>query len=254
MWWQRFRVRGHHLLGAHMPTNGGRLSSGVRTEMYSHFSALLWMFWHSFRSCWIRVSLFQQLRSIWQLYLHAILVLMDWHQALTLLLCTSWRESAGWGLCLRRLHSLCPVCALRTYINRTQGVHLCDQLFVCFANPAKGKALSKQRLSHWIVEAISVAYSSRGPSLPQGVKAHSTRGMVASWALFKGISVSDICAAASWSSPHTFVRFYRLDVTWLTLSFLLGLRCTWSVGGLTPARWLLCWACIHVPQYMCCTE
>lgn len=113
----------------------------------------------------------------------------------------------------RRLRSLCPVRALRTYIDRTQGVRLCDQLFVCFANPAKGRALSKQRLSHWIVEAISQAYSSRGLPLPQGVRAHSTRGMAASWALFKGASVSDICAAASWSSPHTFVRFYRLDVT-----------------------------------------
>ena len=30
----------------------------------------------------------------------------------------------------RRLHSLCPVRALHTYIDRTQGVRLCDQLFV----------------------------------------------------------------------------------------------------------------------------
>ena len=57
---------------------------------------------------------------------------------------------------------MCPVHVLRTYIDRTQGVRLCNQLFVCFANPAKGKALSKQRLSHWIVEAISIAYSSKG--------------------------------------------------------------------------------------------
>ena len=113
----------------------------------------------------------------------------------------------------RRLHSLCPVRALRTYIDRTQSVRLCDQLFVCFANPARGKALSRLRLSHWIVEAVSLAYNSKGLPLPQGVRAHSTRGMAASWALFKGVSVSDICAAASWSSPNTFVRFYRLDVT-----------------------------------------
>ena len=90
---------------------------------------------------------------------------------------------------------------------------VCDQFFVCFASLAKGKALLKQRLSHWIVEAISIAYNSRGLPLPQGVRAHSTRGMAASLALFKGVSVSDICAAASWSSPHTFVQFNRLDVT-----------------------------------------
>ncbi|XP_063350743.2 uncharacterized protein LOC134642723 [Pelmatolapia mariae] len=113
----------------------------------------------------------------------------------------------------RRMHSLCPVRVLRTYIERTQNVRLCDQLFVCFANPKRGRALSKQRLSHWIIEAISLAYSTRGLALPHGVRAHSTRGMATSWALFKGVPVADICAAASWASPHTFVRFYRLDVT-----------------------------------------
>ncbi|XP_066533946.1 uncharacterized protein [Hoplias malabaricus] len=112
----------------------------------------------------------------------------------------------------QRLHMLCPVRALRTYINRTQDFRRCDQLFVCFAKPVRGRALSKQRLSHWVLEAISIAYSSKGMDLPEGVRAHSTRGIATSWALFKGVPVGDICAAASWASPHTFVRFYRLDV------------------------------------------
>ncbi len=45
-----------------------------------------------------------------------------------------------------RLHSLCPVHVLRTYIDRTQSVRICDQLFVCFANPTRDKGLSKQQL------------------------------------------------------------------------------------------------------------
>lgn len=113
----------------------------------------------------------------------------------------------------RRLHALCPVRALRIYINRTRDVRLTDQLFVCFANPVRGRALSKQRLSHWVVEAISRAYSSKGKELPGRVQAHSTRSVAASWALFKGVSVEDVCSAASWASPHTFLKFYRLDVT-----------------------------------------
>ncbi|MGH0157768.1 UNVERIFIED_CONTAM: hypothetical protein FKN15_034258 [Acipenser sinensis] len=36
--------------------------------------------------------------------------------------------------------------------------------------------------------------------------------MATSWALFRGVPVSDICAAASWATPHTFMRFYRLNV------------------------------------------
>ncbi len=59
-----------------------------------------------------------------------------------------------------RPHCLCPVPVLHTYIDHTQSARLGDQLF-CFANPMKGKALFKQRLSHWIAEVISLAYSSR---------------------------------------------------------------------------------------------
>lgn len=59
-----------------------------------------------------------------------------------------------------------------------------------------------------------LAYSSRGFQLPSPiVRAHSTRGIAASWVLFERVFVNDICAAASWTSLHTFVRFYRLDVT-----------------------------------------
>ncbi|KAL6479143.1 hypothetical protein MHYP_G00125760 [Metynnis hypsauchen] len=76
-----------------------------------------------------------------------------------------------------------------------------------------GKPLSRQRLSHWIVEAIALAYKCKGSQLPEGLRAHSTRGMATSWALFRGVSVLDLCTAASWASGNTFVRFYRLDVT-----------------------------------------
>lgn len=113
----------------------------------------------------------------------------------------------------RKLHTLCPVRALRCYVNRTRSFRKNDQLFVSWATQCKGKPISSQRLSHWMVEAIELAYTSMGLHSPAGLKAHSTRGMATSWALFKGVSVGDICAAASWASPHTFIRFYRLDVT-----------------------------------------
>ncbi|XP_075948857.1 uncharacterized protein LOC142951249 [Anarhichas minor] len=118
----------------------------------------------------------------------------------------------------QRLNTLCPVRALHVYVSRSAGFRKGDQLFVSWASPHKGKPLSRQRLSHWIVEAISLAYSCRGLQPPQGLRAHSTRGMATSWALFKGVSVKDICAAASWATPHTFVRFYRLDVSWPSLA------------------------------------
>ncbi|KAK0133511.1 hypothetical protein N1851_030971 [Merluccius polli] len=113
----------------------------------------------------------------------------------------------------QRLNTLCPVRALHVYVSRSAAFRKGDQLFVSWATPHRGKPLSRQRLSHWIVEAISLAYGCRGLQPPLGLKAHSTRGMATSWALFRGVSVRDICAAACWATPHTFVRFYRLDVS-----------------------------------------
>ncbi|TKS65234.1 hypothetical protein D9C73_027835 [Collichthys lucidus] len=113
----------------------------------------------------------------------------------------------------QRAHMLCPVRAVRSYMDRTQNIRRSDQLFVSWAEPRKGQPVTKQRLAHWVVEAIALAYTSRGLQPPAGVRAHSTRGMAASWALFRGVSVQDICSAASWSSPLTFVRFYMLDVS-----------------------------------------
>ena len=102
---------------------------------------------------------------------------------------------------------------VRTYIDRTKGCRRSDQLFVSCANPKKGKPITKQHLSHWVVEVIALVYTSQGLQPPVGLRAHLTRGLAASWALFRGVSIQDICVAASWSSPLTFVRFYLLHVS-----------------------------------------
>ncbi|KAL3979316.1 patched 2 [Sarotherodon galilaeus] len=116
------------------------------------------------------------------------------------------------------LNTLCPVRALGTYVDRTAGFRKSEQLFVSWASSHKGRPVSRQRLAHWIVEAIALAYSCKGSQAPPGLRAHSTRGVATSWALFRGVSVQDICAAASWGMPHTFVRFYRLDVAQSSLA------------------------------------
>jgi hypothetical protein len=108
--------------------------------------------------------------------------------------------------------ALCPVRALRAYVNRTSHFRTSEQLFVCFAGAKKGGALSKQRLSHWIVEAVRLAYTSRGAVCPIGVHAHSTRSLASSWAWARGMSIQDICFAAGWSSRNTFARFYNLNI------------------------------------------
>ena len=108
--------------------------------------------------------------------------------------------------------ALCPVRALTVYIQRTQVVQKSDQIFVCYDHGCLGRPLSKSRLSHWVVDTIRQAYVLSGVPVPPGVRAHSTRGVVASWALWQGAFLASICSAATWSSQSTFTRFYRLNV------------------------------------------
>ena len=111
-----------------------------------------------------------------------------------------------------RLGLLCPVRALRAYITSTTSIRRSEQLFVCYGGPKKGCALSKQRLSHWIVDVITQAYKHSGRPLPSGVRCHSTRAVSTSWAALRGVPLGDICDAASWASPTTFSRFYWVNV------------------------------------------
>lgn len=124
--------------------------------------------------------------------------------------------------------ALCPVRALKIYIQRTAAFRTTDQLFVCFQPQRRGKPVSKAGLSHWVVDAIHRAYSETGEPVPEGVKAHSTRGVSTSWALWRGAALSEVCAAATWATPNTFTRFYSLNVAAST-SFgerVLGARST----------------------------
>ena len=106
---------------------------------------------------------------------------------------------------------LCPIRALRRYVDATSVFRRSDALFLCYGGHRRGCALSKQRLSHWVVDAVRRTYEDKGLPVPP-VRCHSTRGVSASWAALKGVPLTDICAAATWASPCTFARFYRLNV------------------------------------------
>ncbi len=73
--------------------------------------------------------------------------------------------------------------------------------------------------SYWSVLVLaatglphSLAYEARNLPSPLSLRAHSTRGVASSQALFGGVPLEDICVAAGLSSPHTFVKFYNLDI------------------------------------------
>ncbi len=69
------------------------------------------------------------------------------------------------------MNLLCPIRALKIYLECSALFRQSDQLFVCFGKRTKGRPVTKQRLSRWIVDAITLAYSSLGLHCPIGVRA-----------------------------------------------------------------------------------
>ncbi len=84
-----------------------------------------------------------------------------------------------------RHNLLCPVQTLDAYVHRAALWRKNEQLFVCFGPPNKGSPASKQKMSKWVVEAISLAYQSAGQPSPMAVRSHSTRSMRPLWPLYQ---------------------------------------------------------------------
>ena len=109
--------------------------------------------------------------------------------------------------------SCCARCGLKGLIfPLSADIRQSEQLFVCHGGPNRGRALTKQRLSHWVLDTITQAYRASGRPPPSGVRCHSTRSISASWAALRGVPLGTICAAASWALPSTFSMFYRVNV------------------------------------------
>ncbi len=101
----------------------------------------------------------------------------------------------------QELSLLCPVRALRVYIEHFASYRKSEKLFVDFGNRNTVSPVSKQNISMWLVDAITLICYSLGLQCPIGVRAHST--IASSWALFSRVSISEICEAAGWSLPST---------------------------------------------------
>lgn len=62
--------------------------------------------------------------------------------------------------------------ALEAYVHTSFPVRKSDQMLVYFGSPNKGCPASKQTISKWIVEVISIAYEACSVPLPLLIRAH----------------------------------------------------------------------------------
>lgn len=60
---------------------------------------------------------------------------------------------------------------------------------------------------------IALAHSNKGLQPPVGLRIHSTQSLATLCSFFMGVDLWENWAVASWSSPLTVARFYRLDVS-----------------------------------------
>ncbi|XP_058017525.1 uncharacterized protein LOC131187272 [Ahaetulla prasina] len=108
-------------------------------------------------------------------------------------------------------HTLDVRRALKIYIDRTSTFRKTEALFVSFQPLSLGQKVTKSVLARWIRAAIATAYESQSLPVPRNITAHSTRSAASSAAWSAQASIDEICRVATWSTPSSFVRHYKVD-------------------------------------------
>ena len=117
---------------------------------------------------------------------------------------------------LKSDRSLCPVRALRYYLDRTTALRQNKELVFVSFKKGFDKDISPATISSWIKQTVILCYElsdQEALSLHQ-VKAHDVRAFAASKAFQSGISLDQILSACHWKSHNTFTQFYLNDVAW----------------------------------------
>ena len=121
---------------------------------------------------------------------------------------------------LKSDRSLCPVRALRYYLDRTSDLRQHKELVFVSFKKGFDKDISPATISSWIKQTVILCYelSDHQAHTLHQVKAHDVRAFAASKAFQSGVSLEQILSACHWKSHNTFTQFYLKDVAWLIQS------------------------------------
>ena len=112
--------------------------------------------------------------------------------------------------------TLCPVRALRFYLDRTKDLRGSRSLLFISFKKGHTSDIRPATLSSWLRQTILLFYKQadqQALDLVQ-VKAHDIRAFAASKAFYGGVSVDQIMQACHWKAHNTFTNFYLKDLTW----------------------------------------
>ena len=112
--------------------------------------------------------------------------------------------------------SLCPVRALRYYLDKTKDLRKGKKLLFVAIKEGYSKDISKATISSWIKQSIILAYQKSDQEVQNvsQVKAHEVRALAASLAFKGGVALDEIMASCFWRSHSTFTNFYLKDLYW----------------------------------------
>ena len=111
-------------------------------------------------------------------------------------------------------YHLCPVRALRYYLDRTKPLRGdTTQLFISLNNRAS-RSICKNTLASWVKAVILHAYSNISPNSTSSMKisSHEIRALATSTAFYGNTAIDDIMKAGRWASQTTFTSFYLRDM------------------------------------------
>ena len=105
--------------------------------------------------------------------------------------------------------SLCPIRALRYYLDRTSDLGQNKELVFVYFKKGFDKDISPATISSWIKQTVILCYelSDQEALTLHQVKAH-VRAFAASKAFQSGVSLEQIFSACHWKSHNTFTQFH----------------------------------------------
>ena len=117
---------------------------------------------------------------------------------------------------LREDKSLCPVRALRYYLDRTKDIRVGKELVFVSFRLGFQKDIVPATISSWLKQTVLLCYQlsdEEAQNLHQ-VRAHDVRAFAASKAFQGGVSLDQILSACHWKTHNTFTQFYLKDLAW----------------------------------------
>ena len=112
--------------------------------------------------------------------------------------------------------SLCPVRALRIYLDRTKTLRKGKNLLFISLREGYSRDISRITISQWIKQTVQTCYQLADDTDQQvaQIRAHDVRAMAASLAFKGGVSLEQILGSCYWRSHNTFTSFYLKDLCW----------------------------------------